>query len=87
MLTPTRKRGQSGWPAAISAAARCSASAGPRGSHGVVRLVARLVEDGEDLVADELGHLAAELVADHRREAAEVRDEHRVHLGRAALLR
>ena len=53
----------------------------------MIRLVAGLVEDGEDLVADELCYLAVELVPDERREPPEVRDQHRVHLGGGALLR
>ncbi len=44
----------------------------------VVGLVAALVEDGEDLVADEVLHLAVEVVDDHRRELAEVGGEHAV---------
>jgi hypothetical protein len=46
---------------------------------GVVLLIAPLVEDGEDLIADEVLHLAAELVGDHRREFFEVGQQHPVH--------
>src|SRR3954452_13124527 len=39
---------------------------GACGAGGVIRLVARLVEDREDLIADELVHLAAVPLCDHR---------------------
>ena len=60
---------------------------GPRTAQRVVGLVAALVEDGEDLVADELVHLGAVAVGEQRREPPEIGDEHRVHVGRVVRLR
>src|SRR6185369_3659283 len=61
--------------------------AGAGRTQSVIRLVTALVEDGEDLVADELGDFTVELLTDQRGQASEVRDQHRVDLGGAALFR
>jgi hypothetical protein len=59
---------------------------GPRPAQRVVGLVAALVEDGEDLVSDELVHLGA-VAVEQRREPPEIRDEHRVHVAGVVRLR
>jgi hypothetical protein len=86
VLTATRKRGQSGCSDADRLGAPLQLERGADGDERVVGLVAALVEDGEDLVADEVLHLALERVGDHRRQLAEVGHHHRVHgLGPARL--
>ena len=85
LLTPARKRGQSGWSCATSAAASWSVSRARGRERGVIGLVAGLVEDDHHLVADELVHLAAGPL--HQRDdALEVRVQHLRHLrGRVPL--
>src|SRR5262245_37389863 len=60
---------------------------GARGAHRMIRLVAAPVEDGDDSVADELLHLAAEAPGQERRSHAPVCVEHRSSLARSPTLR
>ena len=82
---PTRKIGQSGCPLGNIGSCPLDREAGAGGTQSVIRLVAALVEDGKDLVADELRDLAVELVPDEGSQPPEVGDQHRVHLGGRAL--
>ena len=87
LLSPTRNCGQSGCVGADRLRAPLQLERGARGVQRVVGLVAALVEDGEDLIADEVLHLAAEPLGDHRRQLAPVGEQHRVHVLGPARLR
>ena len=71
MLTPARKRGQSGCSAAIRPRLALHGERGVHGAPGVVGLVAARVEGGHDRVADQTVDLAAVLADDRRDRHAE----------------